>query len=156
MSVSVIMAEQFSREEMEKLKADLALLQQSQSQMKELAATNEKLRVEMENLKKAKTTTESVKVNTTTHVKIPTLKPGMTFKDYENQVNIWKVASQVAPERLAVTLIGELPERDKYGGLQRHVMEHIGHDKLMEADALEKMMEKLKDFLQESKFVRGG
>ena len=82
------------------------------------------------------------KTATTTQVSVPKLKPGSTFKEFQRDVEIWKTTSLLPKTRLAATLINEMPEKDKWGGLKRYVIDHIGMENLNKEDALNKMMEK--------------
>ena len=92
---------------------------------------------------------------TTTQVSVPKLRPGSTFKEFQRDVEIWKTTSLLPKDRLAATLINEMPDKDKFGGLKKYVIDHIGVENVNKEDALDKMMEKLKEFLEEQKFVRG-
>ena len=93
--------------------------------------------------------------STTINCTVPTLKPGMNYKEYERAVKIWSNASGLPKSRWAALLIHQLPEKDRYGSLKNHVIDHIGDDHLNEEDAFDKMMSKMKEFMQEHKFVRG-
>ena len=95
------------------------------------------------------------RVQTSTVVSTPKLLPGMTLKDYREAITLWAENSQIPKERQAGLLIAELPRDDKYGGLYKHVIDHVGMDNIKTADAVDRMLEKMEEFLLESKLIRG-
>ena len=97
----------------------------------------------------------SHRITTQTTIKTPKLGPGMTLKEYKTKIAIWRTTANIPKSQQAVLLIEELPKEDKYGGLYKHIIDHIGEENLGHEDAIDKMMTKMEEFLQESKLIRG-
>lgn len=137
--------------------AELKELKKEQEAFKKVKDQNDQLSKKVKDLEEkqqeeAARVASTARVNTTTtSIKIPVLKKGMTFKDYEREVNLWKGVTQVAEDKMAIVLINELPEKDCYGGLKRHVIDHIGQNNLIGVGNLKLMLDKMREFLEEHK-----
>ena len=152
---------EISQEDLAKMMAELKELKKEQEAFKKVKDQNDQLSKKVKDLEEkqqeeAARVASTARVNTTTtSIKIPVLKKGMTFKDYEREVNLWKGVTQVAEDKMAIVLINELPEKDCYGGLKRHVIDHIGQNNLIGVGNLKLMLDKMREFLEEHKFIRG-
>ena len=132
-------------------------MQENLIELGKLRAQSAEQVLELERLKSGGSKSEVSKTSTTTSINctVPTLKDRMSFKEYERAVKIWANASGLPRHRQASVLINQLPEKDKYGSLKNHIIDHLGVDNLQDDDSLEKMMDKMKEFMEEHKFVRG-
>ena len=64
---------------------------------------------------------------------MPKIVEVMNFIDYKL---VWRklVADAIPPEKQGLMLLGELPVKDKFGGLQGIVMDNLGLEKISQAN----------------------
>ena len=60
----------------------------------------------------------------------------------------------IPSEKQGLMLLGELPLKDKFGGLQGMVIDNLGIEALNEADGVDKLLNYLEKILMEPSFVR--
>ena len=80
----------------------------------------------------------------------------MNFVDFKRKVMIWRmlVLDSIPSEKLGLMLLGELPTKNKSGGLQGMVIDNIGLDNLGEHDGVDQLLALLENRLMEPSFVR--
>ena len=92
----------------------------------------------------------------TSFCSIPKIMEGMSFVDFKQKVMVWRklISDSIPPEKQGLMLLGELPTKDKFGGLQGMVIDNIGLEILSEHDSVDQLLTFLEKRLMEPSFVR--
>ena len=98
----------------------------------------------------------SVMSRSTSYCSIPKIMEGMSFVDFKQKVMVWRklISDSIPTEKQGLMLLGELPTKDKFGGLQGMVIDNIGLDNLSEHDGVDQLLTFLEKRLMEPSFVR--
>ena len=80
----------------------------------------------------------------------------MSFVEFKQKVTVWKslVSDSIPKEKQGLMLLGELPMKDKYGGLQGIVIDNVGIDVISSATGCDMLMAYLEKRMMEPSFVR--
>ena len=91
-----------------------------------------------------------------TTIKTPNLTECSSLNQYLEEVKWWQNTVKVPKDKQAVILLREMSADpgDGFGGLRTTLVNYIGEANVMTADAVDKMIKKLKELLQHTKFVR--
>ena len=76
------------------------------------------------------------------YVQIPKFTEGMNFLEFKQKVTVWRklIADSIPKNKQGLMLLGELPVKDKFGGLQGIAMDKLSMETLAEDDGIEKLM----------------
>ena len=80
----------------------------------------------------------------------------MSFIEFKQNVTVWKklVSDSIPKEKQGLMLLGELPMKDKYGGLQGIAIDNIGIDVISSAIGCDILRAFLEKRMMEPSFVR--
>ena len=92
----------------------------------------------------------------TAYSSVPKITEGMSFLDYKQKVSVWRrlICDSIPSEKMGLLLLGELPTKDKYGGLQSIVIDNLGVDLLARPEGVDTLLNFLEKRLMEPSFVR--
>ena len=90
------------------------------------------------------------------YIQIPKFGDGMSYVEFKQKVIVWKnlVSDSIPKEKQGLMLLGELPTKDKYGGLQGIAIDNVGIEKISSATGADDLMKFLEKRMMEPSFVR--
>ena len=90
------------------------------------------------------------------YVQIPKFTEGMNFLEFKQKVTVWRklIPDSIPKNKQGLMLLGELPVKDKFGGLQGIVMDKLSMETLAEDDGIDRLMVFLESRMMEPSFIR--
>ena len=142
------MADQVSKEEFERLKADY---EQLKAAVQTAGRSNPQTAAPIVN-----TAVSGRFVQSSTYMQTPKLTTGKSYKRYVQDVKIWQdcmIATGCKREDLAVLLMTELPTNDAHGGLKMKIWNDVGMEKLHGKDGVKELLRGLDKYMKKPSLV---
>ena len=92
----------------------------------------------------------------TAYTNVPKIVEGMSFVDFKQKVTVWRrlVSDAIPAAKQGLMLLGELPVKDKFGGLQGIIIDNIGLEVLSQPTGVDILLDFLEKRLMEPSFIR--
>ena len=119
-----------------------------------LEQTNQQLSQQLKQLLEIVKQQQGVKVYTSHKMQLPRLSEEMTYSAFKHSVEIWQLSTEVQPEKQALILLNEMPDRDIHGGLKRIIPERAMLTKLKTKEGVKHLLKVMEDIMQDPDFVR--